>query len=128
MQTTISLVAASTYLLMLVGYFLPRLRWLHIPTMAAIIAFDVSVPFYLYTHRDWWHRLIEQEDIFSFLVWMHFGLFIAMYTLDVLQVLTAKKLLQGDPEARQEHRSQGKALLFVRGLVILTGATLANPE
>jgi hypothetical protein len=124
-----TVIAASlTYLLMLAAYFLPRRRYFHIPAMIAIILFDVGMPFYLYMHRDWWHRLIEQQNILSSLVWMHFLLLATMYTLDAAQIYTARKLLKGDPEAREEHRSQGKALLIVRGLVILTGAALASPE
>ncbi len=120
------LAAFSTYLLMLAAFFLARHRFFHIPAMIAIMLFDVGMPIYLYTHRRWWHRLIEQQDILSFLVWMHFGLLITMYVLDVAQILTARKLIKGDPQARAEHRSQGKALLVVRGLVIVTGAILAD--
>ncbi|MBI3902422.1 MAG: hypothetical protein HY306_05685 [Nitrosomonadales bacterium] len=123
-----SLAAIASYLLMLAAYFLPRQRWLHIPAMAAIMLFDVGLPIYLYTHRNWWHRLIEQQDILSFLVWMHFGLIVAIYALDILQIQSARKILRGIKEARAEHHGQGKALLVIRGLVILTGAILANPE
>ncbi len=120
------LAAFSTYLLMLAAYFLARYRFFHIPAMISIMLFDLGMPIYLYTHRRWWHRLIEQQDILSFLVWMHFGLIITMYVLDVAQILTARKLLRGDIDARAEHHSQGKALLVVRALVIVTGSILAD--
>lgn len=123
-----SLAAFFSYLLMLAAYFLPRHRFFHIPVMIAVMVFDVAMPIYLYLHRDWWHRLIEQQDIFSSLVWMHFILLIAMYALDAAQIHTARKILQGEPGARDEHKTQGKTLLIVRGLVILSGAILANPE
>ncbi len=128
MSLTISLVAVFSYLFMLAAYFLPRRRFLHIGVMIAIMAFDVAVPVYLYLHRNWWHRLIEQQDIFSSLVWMHVILFIAMYALDATQILTARKILKGDNTARADHHSQGKTLLIVRGLVVLSGAILANPD
>lgn len=121
------LAASLSYLLMLAAYFLPRRRLLHIPAMVSVILFDVGMPFYLYTHRNWWHRLIEQQDILSFLVWMHFGLIITMYSLYVAQIYTARKLLKGDPDARGVHHSQGKAILVARGLVIVTGAILYSP-
>jgi hypothetical protein len=120
--------AACTYLVMLAAYYLARHRLFHIPAMIAIVCFDAGMPVYLYTHRNWWHRLIEQQDLFSALVWMHFGVLITMYGLEAAQIYTARKLLRGDPEARREHHNQGKALLIVRGLVILTGAILASPE
>lgn len=122
-----TLAAAFSYLLMLAAYFLPRWRWFHIPVMLSVMAFDVSLPVYLYLHRRWWHRLIEQQEIFSSLVWMHLILLISMYALDAVQILTARKILKGDETARAEHRSQGKALLIVRGLVIVSGAILADP-
>jgi hypothetical protein len=123
--TTIA--ALLSYLLMLAAYFLHRWRWFHIPAMLTIIAFDVGMPFYLYLHRHWWHRLIEQQEILSYLVWMHFGLWITLYVLYVLQIITARRILKGDAAARADHHGQGKALLLVRGLVIVTGAILANP-
>jgi hypothetical protein len=121
------LAASLSYLLMLAAYFLPRHRFFHIPAMVSVILFDVGMPFYLYTHRNWWHRLIEQQDIVSFLVWMHFGLLITMYSLYVAQIYAAGKLLKGDPDARAVHRSQGQAILVARGLVIVTGAILYSP-
>ncbi len=118
--------AAISYLVMLLAYFQPKRRYLHIPVMICVIVFDVCMPFYLYTHRDWWKRLIEQHEILSILVWFHLFLLIAMYTLEVMQIQTARKLLKGDADARVEHRGQGKAMLLVRGLVILSGAALVE--
>ncbi len=117
--------ALFSYVLMLAAFFLHRRRWLHVSAMGAIIAFDVAMPIYLYLHRDWWKRLIEQEEITSFLVWMHLGLLIIMFVLDGAQILTARKIIQGEQTARRDHHTQGKALLVVRGLVVLTGAILA---
>jgi len=128
MLLTTSLAALFSYLLMLAAYFLPRQRFFHIPVMIAIMVFDVALPIYLYLHRNWWHRLIEQQDIFSSLVWMHFILLITMYALDIVQINSARKILKGDNSARDDHHTQGKTLLIVRGLLILSGAILANPE
>jgi hypothetical protein len=121
------LAAAAGYVFMLAAYFLARHRVFHIPTMLAVIVFDLGMPFYLYTHRDWWQRLIVDQDLFSFLVWMHFGLLIGVYGLEAAQLYTARRILRGDAEARRNHHAQGKALLVVRGLVILTGGFLASP-
>lgn len=111
---------------MLLAYFNPRHRILHIPAMLSVILFDLAMPVFLVTHRHWWHRLIDQEDIFSFGVWMHFGLLITLYTLEIAQLYSAKKILQGDPAARAIHHSQGRALLMVRALVIVTGGGMAE--
>ncbi len=125
-MTSLPIIAALiSYVVMLVAYFLHRRRWLHVPVMAAIIVFDIAMPVYLYLHRDWWKRLIEQGELTSFLVWMHLGLLITMYVLDGAQLLTARKIFGGDHAARGDHRTQGKALLVVRGLVVVTGAILA---
>ena len=118
--------AAISYLVMLAAFFLHRQRWLHVPAMLAMIVFDIAMPFYLYTHRNWYHRLIEQGDITSFLVWMHLGLLVGMYVLEAMQILTARKILKGESAARADHNAQGKMLLFARGLVIFTGAILAD--
>ncbi len=120
--------ALLSYVVMLAAYFLHRQRWLHVPAMLAIIVFDVAMPFYLYLHRNWWKRLVEQGDIASFLVWMHLALLIIMFVLDGAQLLTAHKIFKGEHAARTDHRTQGRALLVVRGLVVVTGAILANPE
>ncbi len=117
----------ATYLLMLAAFYLPRRRYFHIAVIAACLLFDIAMPVYLYTHRHWYHRLVEQNDIFSFLVWMHFGLLITMYALEAAQIATARQILKGAPDARATHHSQGRALLMARGLVIVTGGFLAEP-
>jgi undecaprenyl pyrophosphate phosphatase UppP len=119
--------ASLTYVLMLAAYFLPHRRFFHMPVMSSIILFDIGLPIYLYLHRDWWHRLIDQQEFMSSLVWMHFGLIVSLYWLYWAQINTVKKMITGNSDARNNHRSQGTALLLVRGLMILTGAFLANP-
>lgn len=119
------IVAGLTYILMLVAYFRPHRRYFHIPVMTSIFLFDLSLPFYLYSHRNWWHRLIDQQEIFSSLVWMHVGILLTMYALYAAQFATALKIFKGDQEARTSHRTQGKVLLIVRLFVILTGMLLA---
>lgn len=119
--------AAVSYALMLAAYAMPHRRTIHVPVMVSVVLFDIGMPFYLYSHRDWWHRLIEQQELFSFLVWMHFGLLVTLYALYAVQIHTAVKLFKGMPDVRTDHRAQGKALLLARGLAILTGAILANP-
>lgn len=125
----LAIIAASvSYLVMLAAYFLHRQRWLHVPVMVAMLCFDIGMPIYLYTHRHWYHRLIIEGDMFSFLVWMHFAVLVGLYALYGMQILTARKILQGDAAARADHHSQGKMLLLARGLVILSGAILAFPN
>ena len=118
----------ATYLLMIVAYFYARYRWFHVPVMATIIGIDILFPFYLYLTHDWYKRLIVHEEIFSFLIWMHFGLILTLYALYILQIQTARKIFAGDNAARGEHHSQAKAILLVRGLVIATALLLVDPE
>ncbi len=127
MTLTPFLAATASYLLMLSAYFLPKHRAFHIPVMGATIIFDFAMPFFLVTHRNWWHRLIEQNDIFSFLIWMHFGLLITMYALEAAQIASALQILKGVSSARLAHHSQGRALLVARALAIITGGVMAEP-
>lgn len=122
------LVALATYVLMIAAFYFSRYRRMHIAVMVAVMIFDALMPFYLYMNRDWYHRLIEREEIFSFLLWMHLGLVITLYVLYVLQAQAGRKILKGDNAVRHEHRGQAKAILFVRGLVLATAALLINPE
>ena len=118
-----------TYLLMLSAFYLYHIKWFHIPAMVFVVVFDVSMPVYLYLTRDWMTRLIGDGDIFSFGVWMHFGLLITLFVLYVIQIMAGIKLAQGnaDQSSRVEHRNVAKGLLIVRALVIVSGALLAQP-
>lgn len=118
--------AFASYLLMLIAFHWSARRSLHIPVMVSLMLFDLAMPFYLYATRDWYKRLIEQGDIASFGVWMHLGLVLTLYALHAYQVSSVRGVLRGDTEARANHHGQGKAILVVRGLVILTGAMLAE--
>jgi hypothetical protein len=118
----------ATYVLMLAAFFYSRYRWFHVPVMATIVVVDILFPFYLYLTHDWYRRLIVHEEIFSFLIWMHFGLVITLYALYYLQIQTARKIFAGNDESRGEHRSQANAILLVRGLVIATALLLVDPE
>ncbi len=118
--------AAATYLLMVAAFYRAKVRRFHVPVMAVIITVDLFFPIYLYLTRDWIRRLFEQEEIFSFLIWMHLILVISLYLLYFFQVQTARRLLAGDEAARADHRSQGKGILIVRALMITTGALLVE--
>jgi hypothetical protein len=129
--------AASLMLvLMLAGMYWHRRRRFHITVMVSAILFDLAMPFYLVMTRDWGTRLIDDGDILSFGVWMHFGLIVTLYVLYVIQVQTALKMLRFSTQAgdtkeleaiHREHRAQGMGILLARTLVIVTGALLADP-
>lgn len=118
----------ATYVLMLAAYYYSRFRWFHVPVMVFIVVVDVLFPFYLYLTHDWYKRLIVHGEIFSFLIWMHFGLVVTLYVLYFLQIQTARKIFAGESEFRNEHRSQANAILLLRGLVIATALMLVDPE
>ncbi|MFZ5593139.1 MAG: hypothetical protein ACOY4D_02540 [Pseudomonadota bacterium] len=117
-----------TYLLMLAAFARPQRRTFHIGTMVFVMCFDMALPVYLYLFRDFYTRLIEHGDITSFLVWMHFIMVLALYILYVFQIQAGRKLLHGDMEARIEHRGQGKGILVIRALALITGALLVEPD
>ncbi len=114
--------------IMLLAMRLFRIRSFHVSVMVLTVLFDLLMPVYLYLNRDWYGRLIEQGDIFSFLVWMHLGLVITLFFLYALQIGSGRRLLKGDPDAREDHRNNARAVLATRVLVILTGALLYVPE
>lgn len=121
--------AVGTYLIMLAAYYYSHRRAFHIPVMIGIILFDIGMPFYLYLNKDWHRRLIEEGELTSYLLWTHFLLLLALYILYFMQVQSARGILRKESAPRAEHGAQGKAILWVRGFVIATGALLveANP-
>lgn len=121
------LFATTTFIIMLVTFFLARVRRVHIPVMATIMVIDLFFPVYLFLTRDWEKKLIDHGEIFSFLMWMHFILVITLYVLYVVQIQTARQILGGADAAKGDHRAQGIGILITRGLVIATGALLAEP-
>jgi hypothetical protein len=118
---------ALTYVIMLIAYRFHHWAWLHRPTMAAIMFLDVLFPFYLYANKDWGRRLIDQEELLSFMVWMHLILVITLYVLYFVQVRSAWALMHGNQQARNDHKSQGLGIIIVRGFVLLSGAMLVEP-
>ncbi|HFQ91660.1 MAG TPA: hypothetical protein ENK29_02130 [Chromatiales bacterium] len=119
----------ATYALMLAAFHHARSRRFHIPVMIFIMISDLLFPIYLVLTRDWYQRLIVDEDILTFGVWVHFMLLVTLFVLYFVQIQAGRRLLRGesDPRVRQEHRAQGMGILLVRAFVILTGALLVQP-
>lgn len=120
--------ALLTYVLMLAAFYWRKNRKFHVGAMAIVILFDVSMPFYLVTHRDWYERLITGGEILNFLIWMHLGLVITLYALYVMQVQAGRALMKGLAASKESHRAQGMGILLTRSMVIFTGAILYEPE
>lgn len=119
--------AFIAYALMVAAYFLSRQRVLHTGVMVVNMLFDIAMPFYLVMTRDWMKMLVDNGDIMSFGVWTHFGLIITLYFLYFVQVRTGIALWRGDGTVRKDHHAQARGILLVRGLVLLSGAWLAEP-
>ncbi len=128
-EVATTLVATATYAVMVIAYFNASRRAFHVPVMISIMVFDLLMPFYLYLDRDLYKRLILNQDILTFGVWMHFMLIVVLYMLYFFQVQTAVNIWRGQDiaAARAEHRAQGKGVLLVRAFVIITGAMLIAP-
>ena len=118
--------ATAIYLLMLAAFFLPRQRRFHIPVMIVAMVFDFCMPFYLYLTKDWYRRLITEGELTSFLLWTHLLLVLTLYMLYVMQIQSARRILRGELNVRTDHHAQGKAVLLVRALVIMTGALMVE--
>jgi len=123
MKGTILAVIVS-FVAMGLAYRFARIRILHIVAMIMVMAFDILFPLYLYLANDWYKRLIEKEQIFSFSIWMHFMLIIVLYTLYVIQAQAGRKLWAGGNEIRQEHKLQGRGIMVARLMVFITGVLL----
>lgn len=117
----------ATYVLMVCAFLLAKQRLIHMSVMVSVMLIDIGFPIYLVMTKDWYRRLIEQEEILSFMIWMHFILVLVLYALYFLQVQSAMKLMRGDESVRGEHRNQAKGILIARGLVILSAAMLIEP-
>ena len=128
MINEVVIVGTITYFIMLLAFKFHHVKAFHVPTMVFIILYDLSVPFYLYMNRDWKTRLIDDGDILSFGVGMHFGLLAALFILYGLQVTAGRRLLKNDEGGRQEHKSAAKGILLTRALVIISGALLVQEE
>ena len=120
------IIASASLLLMLAAFYFCKYRYFHIPAMVVVITTDLLLPIYIYINGNWYERLIEKEEIFSFIIWMHFGLIISLYVLYGAQIYTAVKLLKGQPDMRQLHRMQGKSAVLIKCLVVLSGAVLVE--
>lgn len=114
-----------TYLLMLLAWYFHRPRVLHVGAMAICMVYDLCVPFYLFYTRHWMHLLIDKGMILDFLLWMHIGLDIMLFVMYYMQIRAGLQVWRGVPGMRDMHRQQGKVILVVRILVVLSGALLA---
>ena len=122
------LFVVATYFLMVAAFYHSQVRKFHVPVMITIMLCDLFFPVYLVLTRDWYQRLILDEDILTFGVWMHLGAVISLFVLYGVQIQAGRALLNGsdDTRHRQDHHSQGKAILTIRAFVIITGALLVQ--
>jgi len=127
MPISVVLVLLS-FVVMALAYSLRRQHQWHIVLMSCVMVFDVLFPVWLYMTHDWKRRLIDDGELFSFLVWTHLFLILTLYCLYVLQVMAGRQLKAGLQEARESHRVQSRGIFIVRVFVFLTGALLIAPD
>jgi len=127
MKLSIVLVLISFLVMALAYYLRKRPNW-HISLMGSVMLFDMLFPIWLYMTHDWKKRLIDDGDLFSFLVWTHFFLILTLYSLYVLQALAGRQLLARDEEGRESHRVQSRGIVIIRLFVFLSGALLIAPD
>ena len=114
-------------MVMALAYYLRRRHRWHIALMGSVMLFDVLFPVWLYMTHDWKRRLIDDGELFSFLVWTHLFLILTLYSLYVLQTLAGRQLLSGDKAGRESHRVQRRGIAVIRTFVFLTGAFVIDP-
>jgi len=132
MATSIILVLISFAVLAAAWYWRKQRRF-HIAAMITVMVFDLLFTVYLYLTHDWGKRLIDDGEIFSFLIWSHLMLIMVLYALYVLQVLAGRSMLAhpvGDKHKyhRDEHQKQFLGIVIVRLLVFASGWLLMVPD
>ncbi len=132
MATSIILVLIS-FVVLAAAWFWRKQRRFHISVMIFVMVFDLLFPVYLYMTHDWGKRLIDDGEIFSFLLWSHLMLVMVLYALYVLQVLAGRSMLKhpvGDKHHhyRDEHQKQFLGIVGVRLLVFASGWLLLVPN
>ena len=127
MKLSVALVLIS-FGVMFLAYYFRRRHKLHITLMSSVMLFDVLFPVWLYLIHDWKRRLIDDGELFSFLIWTHLFLILTLYSIYVLQVLAGRQMLAGANEAREGHRVQSRGIFIVRLFVFLSGALLIAPD
>jgi len=127
MKLSVILVLGS-FLVMALAFYVRRRHGWHIALMGGVMLFDMLFPLWLYLTHDWKRRLIDNGELFSFLVWTHLFLILTLYSLYVLQVLAGRQMYAGVHAARESHRVQSRGILFVRMFVFLSGALLIAPD
>ncbi len=131
-MTTSIVLVLSSFVLLAAAWFWRKQRRFHITAMLALMAFDLMFPVYLYLTHDWAKRLIDDGEIFSFLIWTHLMLVMVLYALYVLQVLAGRAMLEHRIGAqhqhhRSEHKKQFMGIVVARLLVFATGWLLLVP-
>lgn len=127
MKMSVALVLASFVVMALACYFRRRHRW-HVALMAGVMLFDVLFPVWLYLTHDWKRRLIDNGELFSFLVWTHLFLILTLYSLYVLQGMAGRQLLARNEAGREAHRVQSRGIFIIRAFVFLSGVLLIAPD
>jgi len=127
MKISVVLVLCS-FVVMLAAYFLRKRQGWHIALMSCVMMFDMAFPFWLYLTHDWKRRLIDEGELFSFLIWTHLFLILTLFSLYVLQIIAGRQLYAGIRAAREGHRVQSRGIFAVRVFVFLTGALLIAPN
>jgi len=132
MPITVLLVLIS-FVVLAAAWYWRKQRTFHISAMISLMVFDLFFPVYLYLTHDWKHRLIDQGEIFSFLIWSHVMLVMILYALYVLQVMVGRSMLanpvgEKHHHHRIEHQKQFVGVVVVRFLVLASGWLLFVPE
>jgi len=133
-MTTSVLLVLSSFIILAAAWHWRKWRRFHIAAMSFLMAFDLMFPVYLYMTHDWKKRLIDDGELFSFLIWSHLIFVLLLYALYALQVLAGRAMLRGqDLDAselerhREDHRKQFIGIVVVRLLVFASGSLLIVP-
>ncbi|MDX8401190.1 MAG: hypothetical protein R8K47_01015 [Mariprofundaceae bacterium] len=129
MPLSVLLVLASFAVMALAWVLRRRHAVWHGTLMGVVMLFDLGFPVWLALTHDWYRRLIDEGELFSFLIWAHVILDLILYALYALQVLEGRRLMadRREAKARSAHRAQAAGIVVVRFFVFVSGALLIEP-
>ena len=107
------------YLLMIYGISKRKNRKIHVPTMSAVLIWDVLLILQIELSRDAVEKAVK-ASVNPMLLNIHVTFAVLSVVFYVLLVFTGRKLLAGDNKIKPRHRLFGWTAFVLRTLTLIT--------